>query len=33
VLERIKALESRWEKLSLQDENMKQELSEALRSL
>jgi len=33
VLERIKALESRWEKLSLQDENMKQGLSEALRSL
>lgn len=33
VLERIKALESRWEKLSLQDENMKQDLSEALRSL
>jgi ATP-binding cassette subfamily F protein 3 len=30
VLERIKALESRWEELSLQDENMKQELDRAM---
>ena len=33
VLERIKALESRWEELSLQEEDMKRELSEALNSL
>jgi ATP-binding cassette subfamily F protein 3 len=33
VLERIKALEGRWEELSLQDEDMKRVLSEALNSL
>ena len=33
VLERIKALESRWAELSLQDENMKQELDRAMRLL
>jgi ATP-binding cassette subfamily F protein 3 len=33
VLERIKALEARWEELSLQDEDMKRVLSEALNSL
>jgi ATP-binding cassette subfamily F protein 3 len=33
VLERIKALESRWEELSMQDEDMKREIAEALRSL
>ncbi|MFA5629378.1 MAG: ABC-F family ATP-binding cassette domain-containing protein [Dehalococcoidales bacterium] len=33
VLARIKALEARWEGLSLQDETMKQELAEAIRAL
>jgi len=33
VLAQIKALENRWEELSLQDEGMKQELTEALLSL
>ncbi len=33
VLERIKVLECRWEELGRQDENMKQELAEALDSL
>ncbi|MDD4923238.1 MAG: ABC-F family ATP-binding cassette domain-containing protein [Dehalococcoidales bacterium] len=33
VLECIKELESRWEELSRQDENMKREIAEALRSL
>ncbi len=33
VLGRIKALEARWEQLSMQDEKMRQELAEALRSL
>jgi ATP-binding cassette subfamily F protein 3 len=33
VLESIKALEGRWEELSLQDENMKQQLDEAMRLL
>jgi len=33
VLERIKALEGRWEQLSLQDEDMKRQLAEAMRLL
>ena len=33
VLERIKGLEARWEHLSLQDEEMRQELERAMRLL